>query len=69
MPQAAENIIPLIQMDKDPRAGAQSRISNIHSELSSGNLTGKSKGHQIDPTRAFGLGAISHSIVRSGSIP
>ena len=40
MPQAAEIIIPLIQMDKDPRLGAQFRIPNIPSELGSGNLTG-----------------------------
>jgi hypothetical protein len=66
VPQAAEIIIPLIQMDKDPRLGAQSRIPNIPGELGSGNLTG-------NPTVAkgarSGLARHGHSIVRSGSIP
>ena len=69
MPQAAEIIIPLIQMDKDPRLGAKSRIPNIPGELGSGSLTGKSNGHKIDTGRSLTLARNSHSIVRSGSIP
>jgi hypothetical protein len=69
MPPAAEIIIPLIQMDKDPRLGAQFRIPNVPGELGSGNLTGNPMVTKSTLRARSILAGHSHSIVRSGSIP